>query len=70
MAEQVVTPGAIDRCFGECDLPTPGNTSAYISKNLNGPSSKFVKVAKGYRLHRNYKDEIASRLGANGQLFK
>lgn len=64
-ADDVATPSAVNKCFQECDLPIPGNTSAHFSRNLRGSPPKFVKVSNGYRLHRSYRDEIAKRLGAD-----
>lgn len=64
-ADAAATPAAVNRCFQECDLPMPANTSAHFSKNLRGTRPKFVKVSNGYRLHRSYRDEIAKNLGAD-----
>jgi hypothetical protein len=63
--ESVATTTAIDNCFRACDLSPPKNTSAYLSKHLNGKSVKFVKVPGGYRLQRAYKDQLAFSLGAS-----
>jgi hypothetical protein len=61
----VATATAIDRCFRDCDLAEPRNTSAFLSKGLKGPSPKFVKANGGYRLHRNHREDLATRLGTH-----
>jgi hypothetical protein len=45
--ESYATTAAVDRCFFDCDLQVPANTSAHLSKHLNGASPKFVKVNGG-----------------------
>jgi hypothetical protein len=57
------TPAEINRCFLECDLQPPANTSARLSQYASGSSRRFLKVSGGYRLHRAYREEIARRLG-------
>jgi hypothetical protein len=63
--ESVAATIAIDDCFRACDLTPPRNTSAYLSKQLNGRNAKFVKVQGGYRLQRAYRDQLASNVGAS-----
>jgi hypothetical protein len=68
--EPFAATSAIDDCFRACDLAPPKNTSAYLSKSLSGPASKFVKVSGGYRLQRTYRDEIASNLGKSAAVVQ
>lgn len=68
--EAIASTGAIDECFQACDLSPPKNTSAYLSKSLNGKNARFVKVPGGYRLQRGYRDEIAVNLGASAKVMQ
>jgi hypothetical protein len=68
--EAVVSTSAIDDCFRACDLAPPKNTSAHLSKSLNGKNAKFVKVAGGYRLQRSYREEIAQNLGTSASIVQ
>ncbi len=61
--EAMAATSAIDDCFRACDLAPPKNTSAYLSRALNGKDAKFVKVPGGYRLRRNRREAIAATLG-------
>lgn len=68
--DAIAATSAIDDCFRACDLSPPKNTSAYLSKYLNGKNAKFVKVQGGYRLQRTYRDEIAMNLGASTHIVQ
>lgn len=68
LREEFVTPNTINRCFAECDLTPPANTSAALSKGLSsyrGSPPKYVKVNGGYRLHRNLRDQLSFKLGVS-----
>ncbi len=54
----------IDQCFTDCDLAAPKNTAMYLSRGLNAKPPRYIKAATtGYRLHRQYRDQISERLG-------
>jgi hypothetical protein len=54
----------IEQCFRDCDLSVPKNTAVYLTRGLAAKPPKYVKaVPNGYRLHRQFRDEISGRLG-------
>lgn len=57
----------INRCFSVCDLSVPTRTAAYLSEGLD---KHFVKVSRGYKLHRTYREEIATKFGASVEVVQ
>lgn len=56
---------SIANCFIECDLTPPARIAPYLSEGLTSNPQRFVKVERGYKLHRNFRETLASHLGAS-----
>src|SRR6266542_3664861 len=54
---------AIADCFKACDLKPPQRIGSWLSEGLSGTPPRYVKVEGGYRLHRQFREEISSKLG-------
>lgn len=55
---------ALQQCFEECDLAVPASIPQYMSRGLTTKPRRFIKAAGGYKLERHFREEIATRLGA------
>lgn len=60
--QPAATTSQIKQCFRDCDLAVP-HVSQRLSDGLRKKPQKFIKVGKGYRLVRLFKDKIANQLG-------
>jgi hypothetical protein len=58
-----VTVSSIDDCFRRCDLTPPTRTARILSEGVQSRPQKFVKLDKGYKLQKYYREELSRRLG-------
>lgn len=63
LGEPCFTATMIAKCYAACDLKAPARISPWLSEGLIGKPPRYVKVDRGYRLHRSFKSEISSTLG-------
>lgn len=62
--ETGVSAQGIRACFESCDLSVPARIAAHLSEGAKSKPPKFIKSNNGYRLERNFRDMLASHLGA------
>jgi hypothetical protein len=58
----------VDDCFTACDLAPPSRTASYLSEGVG--EKRFVKVDRGYKLQRHYREELAKLLGTERALIQ
>ncbi|UGX85519.1 hypothetical protein [Phyllobacterium meliloti] len=64
LGHRVATSKAVGECFAACDLTIPKRLSSYLSEGVTNKPQRYVKVLTGYRLQKQFGNEISEGLGS------
>ena len=62
-AEESATARTIEDCYRECDLTPSSRIAPHLSEGVR--ANKFIKVDRGYKLQRHFREELSNQLGTN-----
>jgi hypothetical protein len=65
-----VTTAELKECFRLCDLIVPTWVATHLANAAKGKAPKYVKAAKGYRLHVHSREQIGKTLGASATVLQ
>jgi len=70
VGREFVTTAELKECFRLCDLIVPTWVATHLANAAKGKGPKYVKAAKGYRLHVHSREQIGKSLGSSATVLQ